>query len=154
MVFNEPLLIFMWWSYGMQNCPIMLVDHIQGLSRRYPAKYMKNRDIYWRRYKIQEKLYIGQWRLSPLQSRYLGTSHCSLILHGLSCLIFLNLINSLKSLPFQRWFYFWEKPEVTGHQIWAVGGLSHLGDLMFCKKNSAWDVMYEWVCCHDDESPK
>ena len=28
----------------------------------------------------------------------------------------------------------WEKPEVTGHQIWAVGGLSHLGNLMFCQK--------------------
>ena len=26
------------------------------------------------------------------------------------------------------------KPEVTGHQIWALGGLSHLGDLMFCQK--------------------
>ena len=35
---------------------------------------MKNRDFYWRRYK---KLYIGQWHLSPLQSRHLGTSHSS-----------------------------------------------------------------------------
>ena len=32
---------------------------------------MKNRDIYWRRYKIQETLYIGQWHLSPLQSKHL-----------------------------------------------------------------------------------
>ena len=38
---------------------------------------MKNRDIYWRRYKIQETLYIGQWSLSPLQSRHLGASHSS-----------------------------------------------------------------------------
>ena len=30
-----------------------------------------------------------------------------------------------------------EKPEVTGHQIWAIGGLSHLGDLMFLKKTVA-----------------
>ena len=29
---------------------------------------MKNRDIYWKRYKIQETLYIGQWCLSPLRS--------------------------------------------------------------------------------------
>ena len=36
---------------------------------------MRNRDIYWRRYKIQETLYIGQWCLSPLQSSHLGTSH-------------------------------------------------------------------------------
>ena len=38
---------------------------------------MKVRDIYWRRYKIQETLYIGQWHLSPLHGRYLGTSHSS-----------------------------------------------------------------------------
>ena len=47
---------------------------------------MKNRDIYWRRYKTQETLYRGQWYLSPLQSRHLGTSHSSpsrhQLLHG------------------------------------------------------------------------
>ena len=42
-----------------------------------------------------------------------------------------------------------EKPEVTGHQIWAVEGLSHLGDLMFAN-NSAQDMMHEQVCCHDE----
>ena len=99
-----------------------------------PPWNMKNRDIYWRRYKIQETLYIEQWCLSPLQSRQTGTSHSSPSRHQLSCLIFLNLINGLKSLPFQRWFWFLEKPEVTGHQIWVVGGLSHLGDVMFCQK--------------------
>ena len=26
------------------------------------------------------------------------------------------------------------KVEVPGHQIWAVVGLSHLGDLLFCQK--------------------
>ena len=36
---------------------------------------MKSRDIYWRRYKILQTLYIGQWLLSPLQSRHLGTAH-------------------------------------------------------------------------------
>ena len=65
---------------------------------------MKNRDIYWRRYKIQETLYIGQWGLSPLQSRHIGTSHSSPKCHKLPHHIFLNLIDSLKSLPFQRWF--------------------------------------------------
>ena len=64
---------------------------------------MKNRDIYWRRYKIQEALYTRQWCLSPLQSRYLGTSHSSPNLHQLPQCIFLNLIDGLKSLPFQRW---------------------------------------------------
>ena len=37
---------------------------------------MKNRDIYWS-HKPQETLYIGQWGLSPLQIRYLRTSHSS-----------------------------------------------------------------------------
>ena len=54
--------------------------------------------------KIQETLYIGQWHLSPLQSRHLGTSHSSPNHHQLPCHIFLNLTDSLKSPPFQRWF--------------------------------------------------
>ena len=107
-------------------------ESIWGLSRRYPAMYYeKYRHLVKKK---QETLYIGQWCLSPFQSRHLGTSHSSPNLHQLPHCIFLNLINGLKSLPFQRWFSFWVKPEVAGHQIWAVGGLSHLGDLMFCQK--------------------
>ena len=30
----------------------------------------------------------------------------------------------------------WEKPEVAGGQIWAVGGLTDLGDMMLCQKES------------------
>ena len=89
---------------------------------------MKNRDI------LLKKIHIGQWCLSPLQSRHLGTSYSSPNSHQLLHHMFLNLTDSLKSLPFQRWFEFWEKPEVAGHQIWAVGGLSHRGALMFCQK--------------------
>ena len=48
--------------------------------------------------------YIGQWCLSPLQSRHLGTSHSSPNRHQLLHRIFLNLLEGLKSLPFQRWF--------------------------------------------------
>ena len=64
---------------------------------------------------------IGQWGLSPLQSKHLGTSHSSPNSHQLPCPILLNLINGLKSRLFQS-FSFWEKPEVTGHQVWAIGG--------------------------------
>ena len=108
---------------------------------------MKNRDICWWGYKIQETLYMGQWCLSPLESRYLGTSHSSPNCHQLPHCIFLNLINGLKS---QGWFQFWEKPEVPGHQIWVVGGLSHLGNLMFHQKalHKTWD--HEWAHCHDE----
>ena len=37
-----------------------------------------------------------------------------------------------------------------GYQIWAIGGLSHLGDLMFCQKNYAEDMMQEQMHCHDE----
>ena len=90
------------------------------------------------------KLCIGQWHLSPLKVGYISGQNCINITLGphtvfpvtisCTCHIFLKLIDSLKSLPFQRWFQFWEKPEVTGSQIWAIGGLSHLGDLIFWQK--------------------
>ena len=40
-------------------------------------------------------------------------------------------------------------PEVTRRQIWALVGLSHLGDLMFHKKTLHGDVMHERMCCPD-----
>ena len=112
---------------------------------------MKNRDIYRRRYKGQETLYKGQWCLSPLQSEHLGTSHRSPNHHQLLRCAFLNLIDSLKSLPFQRWFQFGEKPEVTGHEIWAVGGWVTWGVGCFtqnlCTRRDAWAGMLSWWSC-------
>ena len=71
--------------------------------------------------------------------------------HQLPHHIFLNLINGLKSLPFQRWFKFWEKPEVAECQIWAVGELSHQSDWCFAKKLcTRWDTWADkfwwWNC--------
>jgi len=42
-----------------------------------------------------------------------------------------------KSPPFEWQFYLWEKPEVTGSQIWAVGGLTDLGDVMLFQKKKS-----------------
>ena len=126
---------------------------------------MKNRDIYWRRYKVQETWYTGDTSVSfkvgtsghhtalPV-SLPLFKTPCKIFCwncHQLPCRIFLNLIYGLKSLPFQRWFQFWEKPEVTGHQIWAVRGLSHLGDSMFCQKTllKTWCVSGRECCCDE-----
>ena len=109
---------------------------------------MKNRNLYWRRYKIQELLYIGQWHLSPLQIRHLGTSHSSPNLHQLT----LNLNNSMQSLPFQRWFWFWKEPEVTGCQIWVVG--DWVTWVIWCFPKRLWirhDTragMLSWWSCH------
>ena len=95
-------------------------------------------------------MYIGQWRLSPLQSSQVGTSHSSPSRHQLSRHIFLNLTDGLKSLSFQRWFYFWEKPEGTGHQICPVGGAESPGWLDVSSKNSAGGMMHEQACCRDE----
>ena len=43
-------------------------------------------------------MYIGQWRLSPLQSRPLGTSHSSPNRHQLPYRIFLNQWSEISSL--------------------------------------------------------
>ena len=62
----------------------------------------------------------------------------------------MNLTDGLKSLPFQRWFYFWEKPKVRESQIWAVAGPESPGWFDVLPKNSAWDVIHERAHCHDE----
>ena len=113
-------------EFFSENSNLDAYTHTQkkGCPESIQPRNMKNRHLYWRRYKIQETSYIGQWCLCSLQSRHLGTSHSSPNRHELHCHIFLNLINSLKSFLLERWFWFWEKLEVQGLQMWAVGGLS------------------------------
>ena len=84
---------------------------------------MKNRDMYWRRDKIQETLYIGQWCLSPLQSGHLGTSHSSPNCHWRSEIPSLSKVISV-----------WGKARSCRAPNLGVGVLSHLGDLMFHEK--------------------
>ena len=50
---------FDWNDTKQEVCPESIQTH-----------NMWNRGIYWRRYKIQETLYIGKWCLSPLQRRH------------------------------------------------------------------------------------
>ena len=57
--------------------------------------------MYWRRYKIQETLYI--WCLSPLQSRCLGTSHS---FPSISSTVQNTLQNPLLESPSATPFYF------------------------------------------------
>ena len=42
-----------------------------------------------------------------------------------------------KSPYLQRRILFWVKPEVAGSQMWAVGGLTDLGDVMLYQKKPA-----------------
>ena len=105
---------------------------------------MKNRDIYQRRYKehcTQDNDASVPFKVGTLgphtglpASLPLFKTLCKILCwnrHQLPCRIFLTLIDSLKSLPFQRCFQFQEKLEVSGCKVWAVGGLSHPGDLMY-----------------------
>ena len=108
---------------------------------------MKNRDFYWRRYKIEETLHIGQWHLCPLQSRHLGISHN---FPSISSTVQNNLQNPLlespsatplyfpkshlgsKNLfPFKSGFSFGKSQKSQG----TKSGLNHVGDLMFHQKS-------------------
>ena len=101
---------------------------------------------------LYETFYIGPWHLSPLQSRHLRTSHGSPSCHQLPSHIFLNDIYGLKFLSFQRWFWFWEKSEVSGHQILSVEGLSLTWVIWcfgkkLCRTCEAWaDSLLWWSC--------
>ena len=67
---------------------------------------MKNRDTYWRRYRIQETLNIGKWCLSPLPSRHLGTSQGSPIFVDSSPYMFNILGCSACCRPSSTWTTF------------------------------------------------
>ena len=108
-------------------------------------------DISWRKYKIQEALYIGQWCLSPLQSRHFGTSHSSPNHHQLTCCIFLNLTEGLKSLLFQRCFYFWKSQKLQGTKSVLQGGWVASVIWCFaktpCMRCDAWAGVLSWWRC-------
>ena len=110
---------------------------------------MKNRDIYQRRYKIQETLYIGQYTSVPFKV-------LTLEFHTV-------LSVTTAALSYFPEFHQW--PEISsfskvilvlgksrGHRAPNMGcrGAESPGWFDVSPKNSAWDVMHEWVCCHDE----
>ena len=124
---------------------------------------MKSRDIYWRRYKIQETLYIGQWCFSTLQSRHLGTSHSSprisstvhntlkilcWNLHQLPCCIFLISLLVWNPFPFKDDFSFGKSKNFQGAKSGLWGAESPVW-FDASPKNSVWDMMDERAHCHD-----
>ena len=110
---------------------------------------MKNRDNYWRRYKIQETLYLGQWHISPLQSRNLGTSHSSPI--TISCpIIFFWISSTVWNLFPSKVILVWVK--ARSHRVPNLGfrRAESPGWFDVSPENSAWDMMHEWAHCHDE----
>ena len=109
------LLCIIYYGIHISLCIICIYIHVyicmicvifiykNSLSEGIQTCNMKNRDFYWRRYRIQETLYTGQWCLIPLQSRHLGTSHSSpnypIIFSWISSKVW-------DVFPFQRWFSF------------------------------------------------
>ena len=97
---------------------------------------MKNRNIYWRRYEIQERLYIGQCCLSSPRSRYFGTLQGS---PSVSSTVQNTVQNSLLESPSVAPSYFLEshqqckissfskvilvlgKARSPGHRVWLTG---------------------------------
>ena len=117
--------------------------------QKVSSHVLRKRDIYWRLYKIQETLYVGQWCLSPLQSRHLGTSHSSSSCHQLPCHILLNVTDSLKSSLTKVILVFGKarncRPPNLGSRVFESPGWFDISS-----KNSAQDVIHEWVRCHDE----
>ena len=123
---------------------------------------MKNRDIYWRRYKIKETLYMGQWHLSLLLSPWDLTQfsqclfHCSkhsaksFVRITISCPVVFSWISSTvwNLFPFKSDFSLGKSQKFTGHQIWVEVGLSLLGNLTFhqklCTRCDAWVGVLMW----------
>ena len=132
---------------GSQNST---TETIRGLSTRYRACSMKNRDIYWRRYKIQETLYIGQWHCSPLQSRHLRTSHSSSN-HTSAALSYFPESHQQSEIPcLSKVILVLGKARSCRGPNLGYSGAESPGWFDVSPKNSAWDVMHEWVCCHDE----
>ena len=110
---------------------------------------MKNRDIYWRRYKIQETLYIGQWCLSPLQSRHLGTSQFSQSTSAAPSYF-------TDPHPWSQIFSLSKVILVLGkarsHRAPNLGyrGAESPGRFDVSLKNSAQNVVHERACRHDE----
>ena len=108
---------------------------------------MKNRDIYWRRYKkhcmkdndVSVPSQVGTLGPHTVSQSPSTASSCFPKYHRRSETSFLS-----------KAILILVKPEVAGSQIWAVAGLSHLGDLMFHRKplHETWGT--ERACCRDE----
>ena len=114
---------------------------------------MKNGDIYRRRYKLQETLYIGHWCLSPLQSGHLVTLHKFSQLPSASLSYF--LVSHWWSEIFSLSKVILVLGKARSHRApnlgcWVTRGVESPGWFDVSPKNSAWDRMHELACCHDE----
>ena len=121
----------------------------EDCSESIQPRAMEHRDIYWRRYKkhcaqdsdtsVPCKVgTLGPHTVLPIAIGY------SVIFYWISSTVW-NLFHFKGDFSFGR---SQKGTRFSGYQIWAVRGLSHLGDLMFHQK-TVQDMMHEWACGHD-----
>ena len=112
---------------------------------------MKNRDTYGRRYKIQEILYLGQWRLSPLQSRHLGPHTVLPIAINCPIVFFLNLLTVWNLSPFKGDFSFGKSQKSQDMKSELYGGWVTWVIWCFIQKRGTrrdvWVGMLPWWSC-------
>ena len=117
---------------------------------------MKTRDSYWRRHKIQETLYVGQWCLSSFQSRHLGTSHSSPNCHQLPHCIFLKSHQWSEISSLSKVILVLGEAKSWGRQIWTVGGWVTWVIWCFlktlCIRCDAWAGTLSWWSCQSPVS--
>ena len=111
---------------------------------------MKNRDIYWRRYKIQETSYTGQWCLSPLQSRHIGNLTQFSQSPSAALLYFPESHRWSEIFSLTKVILVWRK--VRSHRAPNLGcrGAESPGWFHVLPKNSTRDVMQEQARCWDE----
>ena len=101
-------------------------------------------------YKIQDILCIRQWRLGPLESRQLGTSHSSPSHHQLPHHIFLNLFWQSEIFSLSKVILILEKFRSCRVPNLGCRGAESPGWFDVLPKNSARDVIRKQAHCHDE----
>ena len=107
-------------------------------------------DIYGKRYKTQETLYIGQWCLGPLQSRHLGTSHGSPNPHQLTLSYFPESHRWSEISSLSKAILVLGKARSYRAPNMGCRGAESPGQHDVLPKHPAQDVMHEWACCCDE----
>ena len=127
---------------------------------------MKNRDIYWRRYKIQETLYMGQCTSVALSAGTLGPHTVLPLSLSLFKTLQNSLLESLSATPLYFPESYWRSEISFLSKVILVLGknrnrrMPNWGyreaespgwiDTLPKKKTSSWDMMHEQVhCCNE-----
>ena len=97
-------------------------------------------------------MYIGQWRLSPLLSRYLGTSRSSPNHHQAALMYFPESHQWSEISSFSKVILVFGKARSFRAPYLGCRGAESPGWFDVSPKNSASDVMHERAHCRDEDA--